>query len=221
MRIGVLGAGRMTEALVPAWLRAGHEVLIGGRTPQKTAALARRLGARAGTLREAAEFGEVVLVAVLLAGLDETLRAAGAPEGTLAGKTVLDCGNAVNLAGFSQVYFAGGTSMAEEIARLAPGAHVVKAFNQVHMDVWRMDPPVFGGRPLVVPIAGDEEGKAVAGVLVQEQGAEPLDAGDLTQARHLEAMAIVVIRLLYSGHDPLTAFAWLGAGPGEAEVRPR
>jgi hypothetical protein len=211
MRIGVLGAGRMTEALVPAWIRAGHEVLIGGRTPEKAAALAGRLGARAGTLREAAEFGEVVLVAVLLAGLAETLRAAGAPEGTLAGKTVIDCGNAVDLTDFSQVSFAGGTSMAEEIARRSPGAHVVKAFNQVHMDVWRMDPPLFGGRPLVVPIAGDDEGKAVAATLVKEQGAEPLDAGDLTQARHLEAMAIVVIRQLFTGHEPLSAFAWLSA----------
>ncbi|WP_268920531.1 NADPH-dependent F420 reductase [Actinomadura soli] len=86
----MLGAGRMTEALASGWTRAGHDVLVGGRTPGKAADLANRIGARAGTLREAAEFGDAVLVAVLLAGLDGTLRAAGAPEGTLAGKAVID-----------------------------------------------------------------------------------------------------------------------------------
>jgi 8-hydroxy-5-deazaflavin:NADPH oxidoreductase len=210
MKIGVLGAGMMTEALVPGWVRAGHEVLIGGRTPGKTEDLAQRVGAKAGTLREAAEFGDAVLLAVLLAGLEETLRAAGGPEGALAGKTVIDCGNAVDVSDFSQVTFPGGRSMAEETARLAPGAHVVKAFNQAHADVWRMRPPAFDGRPLAVPIAGDEAGKTVARELITDLGAEPLDAGDLTQARHLEAMAIVVIRLLRSGYDPLSVFAFTG-----------
>jgi len=48
--------------------------------------------------------------------------------------------------------------------------------------------------------------------LIADLGAEPLDAGDLSQARHLEAMAIVIIRLLFSGYDPHSAFAF--ASPG-------
>ncbi|MCO5968198.1 NADPH-dependent F420 reductase [Actinoallomurus soli] len=215
MKIGVLGAGRMAEALVPGWVRAGHEVLIGGRTPAKAEDLAQRVGAKAGSLREAAGFGDAVLLAVLLAGLEETLVAAGGPEGTLAGKTIIDCGNAVDLSDYSQITFGGGTSMAEEVARLAPGAHVVKAFNQAHGDVWKMRPLSFDGRPFAVPIAGDEEGKAVARTLITDLGAEPLDAGDLTQARHLEAMAIIVIRLLRSGYGPLSVFAF--TGPGRTE----
>lgn len=208
MKIGVLGAGRMTEALAAGWTTAGHDVLVGGRTPAKTADLAEWVGARAGTLAEAAEFGDAVLLAVRQPGLDGTLRAAGAPEGALSGKTVIDCGNAVNVDDFSQITYAGGASMAEEVARLSPGAHVVKAFNQAQAAVWRMRPPVFGGRPLAVPIAGDEEGKPVARTLITDLGAEPLDAGDLTQARHLEAMAIIVIRLLMQGADPLSVFAF-------------
>lgn len=217
MKIGVLGAGMMTEALAAGWVQAGHEVLIGGRTADKAAGLAKRIGARAGTLREAAEFGDAVLIAVRLAGLEETLRAAGAPEGALAGKTVIDCGNAVNVSDFSLVTFEGGTSMAEEVARLSPGAHVVKAFNQAHATVWRMRPPAFAGGPLAVPFAGDEDGKATARTLITDLGAEPLDAGDLKQARHLEAMAIVVIRLLFAGYDPLSVFAFSSPGrTGEA-----
>ncbi|MQY10566.1 hypothetical protein SRB5_06770 [Streptomyces sp. RB5] len=216
MKIGVLGAGMMTEALAAGWIRAGHDVLIGGRTPDKTADLAKRIGARAGTLREAAEFGDVVLLAVRLEGLEKTLRAAGAPQGTLAGKTVIDCGNAVDVSDFSQITYENGTSMAEEIARLSPGAHVVKAFNQAHASVWRMQPPAFDGRPLTVPMAGDEAGKTAARTLITDLGATPLDTGDLTQARHLEAMAIIVIRLLFSGHDLLSAFTF--TGPAEAST---
>ncbi|MEU8118280.1 NAD(P)-binding domain-containing protein [Spirillospora sp. NPDC049024] len=212
MKIGVLGAGMMTEALAAGWASAGHDMLIGGRTPEKAADLAERIGARAGTLREAAEFGDAVLIAVRLAGVEETLRAAGAPEGSLAGKTVIDCGNAVDVSDFSQVTYEGGASMAEHVARLSPGAHVVKAFNQAHAAVWRMRPPVFDDRPLAVPFAGDEDGKATARALIADLGAEPLDAGDIRQARHLEAMAIVVIRLLFSGYDPLSVFVFSTPG---------
>ncbi|MDL4814478.1 NADPH-dependent F420 reductase [Actinomadura opuntiae] len=205
MKIGVLGAGAMTEALAAGWVRAGHDVLIGGRTPAKAEALAGRVGARSGTLRDAAEFGDAVLVAVRREGLADTIAAAG---GALAGKPVIDCGNAVDTADFSQVTYRDGASMAEEIARLAPGAHVVKAFNQAHASVWAMTPPAFDGRPLAVPFAGDEEAKPAARTLITALGAEPLDAGDLRQARNLEAMAIVVIRLLFSGHDPHSVFAF-------------
>lgn len=145
------------------------------------------------------------------------LLAAGAGEGTLAGKTVIDCGNAVDTSDFSQVTFDGGTSMAEEVARLAPGARVVKAFNQAHAAVWQLRPPSAGGRPLAVPFAGDEDGKQVASRLIADLGAEPLDTGDLRQARDLEAMAIVIIRLLFSGYDPLSVFAFTSPGrTGEA-----
>jgi predicted dinucleotide-binding enzyme len=201
----------MAEALAGAWVQAGHEVLIGGRTPQKSAELAKRIGASAGTLCEAAEFGEVILLAVRREGLAETLERAGAPEGTLAGKTVIDCGNAVDITDFSLVTWE-GKSLAEQAQRLAPGSHVVKAFNQAHARVWQMTPPSFDGRPLAVPYAGDDAGKKIARRLIADLGAQPLDAGDLSQARHLEAMAIVIIRLLFSGYDPHSAFAFVGPG---------
>jgi 8-hydroxy-5-deazaflavin:NADPH oxidoreductase len=211
MRVGTLGAGMMTEALAGQWVRAGHEVMVGGRSREKAAALARRIGARAGTLAEAAEFGEAVLLAVRSQGLVTTLEQAGAGEGSLAGKTVVDCGNAVDISDFSLVTW-DGKSLAEQAQHLAPGSHVVKAFNLAHAKVWQMTPPVFDRRPLAVPFAGDEEGKKVASRLIADVGCEPLDAGDLRQARHLEAMAIVIIRLLFGGYDPYSVFAFVSPG---------
>jgi 8-hydroxy-5-deazaflavin:NADPH oxidoreductase len=206
MRIGVLGAGRMAEGLVPLWLKAGHEVMIGGRSPAKARELAARLGARHGSLREAAEFGEVIFLAVLYAGVDSTLREAGAGDGVLAGKVLIDCTNAVELERFT-LLTAPGTSVAEEIAATT-GADVVKAFNQVHFHVW-VRGARFGGEPLAVPIAGAGNAKAPASVLVRDAGGEPLDVGGLEQAHNLEAMAAVIIRQLYGGADALSAFHFM------------
>ncbi|MER7174950.1 NADPH-dependent F420 reductase [Streptomyces mesophilus] len=210
MKIGVLGAGRMTEALAGRWITAGHEVFIGGRTPDKAAGLAERLGAAgSGSLREAAGYGDVVLLAVLREGLEDTLAAAGAAEGALAGKTVVDVGNSVDTTTYTQVTW-DGRSMSERAAELAPGSHLVKAFNLAYSEVWKT-PPLYGGRPLAVPYAGDDEAKPAARRLIEDVGASPLDAGDLSQTRHLEAMGAVVIRRLFGGADLSSTFAFLAS----------
>jgi predicted dinucleotide-binding enzyme len=196
MKIAILGAGRMAEALAPHWIAAGHEVMIGGRTPSKTHDLAQRLGARAGTLREAAQFGEVVLLAVLYAGIDATLEEAGP---ALRGKVLIDCNNPVETDRFTLV-----ASHAQHIAATT-GARVVKGLHQVHFHVWQQRAR-YDDRPLVVPIAGDADAKEIVAPLVRDAGAEPLDAGGLEQAHNLEAMAAVIIRLLWNGAPPLSAF---------------
>jgi predicted dinucleotide-binding enzyme len=203
MKIGVLGAGRMAEGLVPLWLAAGHEVMIGGRTPEKARALASRVGARAGSLREAAEFGEVVLLAVLNAGVESTLRDSGAAAGTLAGKVLIDCTNAIEHERYT-LTTPPGSSVAEMVAA-ATGARVVKAFNQVHFHVWSTAAR-YHGDPPVVPIAGDADAKRLVAELVRDAGGDPLDAGGPEQAHNLEAMAAVIIRILFGGADPLSAF---------------
>jgi 8-hydroxy-5-deazaflavin:NADPH oxidoreductase len=203
VKIGVLGAGRMAAALVPHWLLAGHDVLIGGRTVPKAIALAERLGARGGGLREAAEFSDVVVLAVLYPGLQATLDGAGAEDGTLAGKPLLDCNNPVETERFTLDTHA-GSSLAEKVAA-STGARVVKALNLAHAEVWKQRAR-YHGRPLMVPIAGDDAAKEPVARLVRDAGGEPLDAGGLEQAQHLEAMAAVIIRLLFAGADELSAF---------------
>jgi predicted Zn-dependent protease len=46
-------------------------------------------------------------------------------------------------------------------------------------------------------------------------GCEPLGAGDLRQAWHLEAMAIVIIRLWSGGYDPYSVFGFVSSGRPE------
>ncbi|MDT0341715.1 NADPH-dependent F420 reductase [Streptomyces litchfieldiae] len=198
MRIGILGAGNMADALGTPWARAGHEVLVGGRDAGRAAALAARMGSgvRSGTLAEAAAFGETVLIAVHAEAAVEVLAAVGAGEGALRGRTLIDCTNAVVPGSFLLA-----APMAERVAAAAPGAHVVKAFNLCHVDVWRLTPPVFDGVPLGVPLCGDDPG-ALADVtaLIRDLGCAPLPGGGLARAGLLEATAAFLIGL------------WLGEG---------
>ena len=97
MRIGIIGAGRMAAVLAQRWVAAGHEVMIGARDAERGKALAARLGpdVPSGTLRDAAVFGEVALLAIWPTDVIPALLAAGAADGTLAGRTLIDCNNPV------------------------------------------------------------------------------------------------------------------------------
>jgi 8-hydroxy-5-deazaflavin:NADPH oxidoreductase len=192
MRIGILGTGGMADALGTRWRQAGHEVLAGSRS--------------AGGVREAAEFGtDAVLLALpyaaaadVVAGLATALR----------GRVLIDCTNPVGGPDFG-LLTADGPSAAARIAAAAPSAHVVKAFNLCHEDVWRLTPPVFDGRPLAVPLCGDDEAAlSVVRHLVRDLGCEPLNAGRLDRAGLLEATAALLIGL------------WVGQGADAQAIAP-
>ncbi|MDN3358379.1 NAD(P)-binding domain-containing protein [Actinomadura sp. DC4] len=205
MRIGILGAGNMAEALGTQWARAGHEVVIGARTTAKATALADRIGppARAAAgLRAAAENADAVLLAVLYEAVPEVLDAAG---DALRDRPLLDCVNGIVHPGVT-LAAGGGPSVAEQIAARS-GARVVKAFNLCHESVWRRTPPHFDGRPLTVPLCGDDpDALATARALVTGLGCEPVEAGGLDRAGLLEATAAFAIGLYLAGADPQAVF---------------
>ncbi|MEU9657374.1 NADPH-dependent F420 reductase [Streptomyces chartreusis] len=207
MRIGVLGTGNMADALATHWVRAGHQVTIGGRDRRKAELLAARIGggARSGGLHAAAESGQDVVLAALPFGAGAEV--ARELHAVLEGKVLLDCSNPVG-PGF-RLLTQQGVSAAQQLASAAPGAHVVKAFNLCHEDVWRMRPPVFGGRPLSVPVCGDDD-TAVARVreLVTDLGCTPVAGGGLERAGLLEATAALFISL------------WVGQGADVQAIAP-
>ncbi|MFE4580146.1 NADPH-dependent F420 reductase [Streptomyces chartreusis] len=194
MRIGVLGTGNMADALATHWVRAGHQVTIGGRDQGKAEQLAARIGGGAGSggLRAAAESGQDVVLAALPFGAGG--KVARELRASLEGKVLLDCSNPVG-PGF-RLLTQHGVSAAQQLAAAAPGAHVVKAFNLCHEDVWRMRPPVFSGRPLAVPVCGDDDTALVrVRELVTDLGCTPVAGGGLERAGLLEATAALFISL--------------------------
>jgi hypothetical protein len=92
VKIGIIGTGHIGGALARLWVQAGHEVLISSRHPDELKALAASLGpkARVGTPREAALFGDVVLVSVPYKALPQIGQDL---KSELAGKIVLDTCN--------------------------------------------------------------------------------------------------------------------------------
>ncbi|MEA2599274.1 MAG: 8-hydroxy-5-deazaflavin:NADPH oxidoreductase [Acidobacteriota bacterium] len=193
MRIGIIGAGNVGGSLGRGWARAGHEVTFGVRDPKdpKVQKLVAKTGAKAASVAEAAAFGEVVAFATPWEATEDAVRHAG----DLAGKVVFDCTNplAPQLAGLTHGF---DTSAAEMVAAWAPGAWVVKVFNTTGAN--NMANPDYGGIAATMFYCGDDaEAKAAAARLAADLGFDPVDAGNLEQARLLEPLALLWIRLAY------------------------
>jgi predicted dinucleotide-binding enzyme len=193
VRIGILGAGDMADGLGGGWARAGHDVMVSGRDPDRTAALADRIGARAGSFADAGAFGAVVLLAVRHEGVPAVLASAG----DLTGTVLVDCTNAVVPGRWTMPP---GPTAYQRIAA-ATDATVVKGFNLCHESVWRLPSRVFGGRPLSVPLCGEPAAVATVAPLVTDLGATPVDAGGPERAPLLDATAAFAIGLWLSGAD--------------------
>ncbi|MFE6399989.1 NADPH-dependent F420 reductase [Streptomyces alboflavus] len=206
MRIGILGAGNMAGALGAQWVRAGHDVFVGGRDEERAAALAGRIGAVGhGPLRAAVEFGDGAVLHALPYAVGADV-AAGLAD-VLRGRVLIDCSNPVG-EGFA-LLTRGAESAAERLAVAAPGARVVKAFNLCHDSVWRLAPPVFDGRRLAVPVCGDDEDAlGVVRALVRDIGCVPYEAGGLGRAGLVEAAAALLIGL------------WVGEGVDAQAIVP-
>jgi hypothetical protein len=208
MKIAIIGAGNVGGTLGKAWAAKGHDVVFGVRNPQdaKVQEVVKAAGAkaRAASVKEAAAPAEVVLLATPWGAAQDAIKAAG----SLAGKIVVDATNPLkpDLSGLSLGHT---TSAGEEVARWAPGAKVVKAFNTIGAQ--HMANPRFGSQSASMFIASDDAAakKTVAG-LAEALGFDPVDAGPLTQARLLEPLAMLWISMAYAyGHGVDIAFKLL------------
>jgi predicted dinucleotide-binding enzyme len=203
MHIAILGTGDIAEALGRQWVRAGHEVGVAGRDPERARRLATAIGASSSGPLQHATTADVLLLALPAAAIPGVL----AQLGALPGRVLIDPSNWFE-PGTTTPAAPAGTSMAGRIAALVPRAHVVKAFHLAHVDVWRMTPPVFAGRPLSVPLLGDDPtALATVATLVRDLGAAPIEAGGLERAWMLEATAAVAIGLWVAGHDAQAVLA--------------
>lgn len=194
MNITIVGPGKLGSGLARLWARKGHQVwLTFSRDPAKLEAIARELGpnAHAATLAEAGARSEVIVLATKWALVPEAL----AQAGSLEGKIVLDCTNTMTprktAEGLAEL-----RSCAEVLATMAPGARVIKTFNQAFQQVLHADSRLFDGqKPTMFYCGDDAAAKTVAAQLIEDTDFEAIDAGPLENARLIEAYALLVIRL--------------------------
>jgi predicted dinucleotide-binding enzyme len=199
MPIGVLGSGQVGRALARAFADRGHDVMLGSRDPGKEEVAAWLAGAgqgiRAGTFAEAAAHGELVVLVVLGAAVEEAIGQAG-PD-ALSGKVLIDATNPLDFsAGFPPSLIWGHTdSGGERTQRAAPGARVVKAFNIIG-NAYFAEPRFGEDRPTMLIAGDDAEAKATVGRVVEDFGWPPaIDVGGIEASRELEALCILWVRI--------------------------
>jgi predicted dinucleotide-binding enzyme len=210
MNIGIIGSGNMGTNMGKAWAKHGHQVLFSFSQDQRQLlAVAESAGpnARAGSPAEAAEFGEIVLLAVPWGTVRDALRLAG----DLTGKVLFSCVNCLK-PDFSGLVLGTNTSAAEEIARLAPGARVVEAIPPM-AQILAAESHRLGGQQTSTFYCGEDAGaKASVASLLRDLDLDPVDAGPLKSARYIEPAGMLVVQLAYGmGLGPMIGMKLLQA----------
>jgi 8-hydroxy-5-deazaflavin:NADPH oxidoreductase len=185
-RIGIIGSGNVGSAIGGAWVKAGHEVMFSSLDIEHDKKLAASLGggARAGTPREAATFGAVLMISVpyrALPGVGKDL------ADLIKGKVVIDTSNPIiardgDIAVAAREKGAGLASL-----EYLPGARIVRAFNAVGAARMAAAHTRPAAERVGMPIAGDDEKAiATASALIRDAGYEPVLIGTLAgMGRHL------------------------------------
>jgi predicted dinucleotide-binding enzyme len=195
-RIAIIGVGNVGGALGARLSESGFEVRYGVKAGRDPGEKRDKLGADATLVPagEAAAWAEVVFLAVPAKAAVDVATGLG----DLTGKVLVDCNNCLR-------WDAGPVwdpppegSLTAALAKAAPSAKVVKAFNVFGAEFHR-DPKI-GDASIDVFVAGDDaEAKTAVSDIARAAGFAPVDAGPLRNAAVLENVAILWIHLAMVG----------------------
>jgi 8-hydroxy-5-deazaflavin:NADPH oxidoreductase len=193
MKIGIIGTGDIGGALARHWGAAGHELMISSRHPEQLRGLAKEIGpnVKVGTPKEAAAFGEVIMLAVPYGALPQVGRDYAAE---LKGKVVMDAGNPYPSRDGEMAVRdrARGTGVA--VAEYLPGVRLVRAFNAINAEPLAREAHRKPER-IGIPLASDDAAAMeVAKQLVSDAGFDPVPVGKLARAREFDYGTAVYVR---------------------------
>jgi hypothetical protein len=183
-KIGIVGSGYIGGTLGILLAKAGYEIFYSSRHPDALKGLVKIAGpkARAGTVAEAIAFGDVIVLSLPLKAFTEL---DAETKETLKGKIVIDTSNPYperdGVIAEEARKEPGG--MGTFVARLLPGARIVRAFNTVYF-VDLNKTMNNRGEKIGIPIAGDDqEGLKAAEELVERAGLDPVVVGSLSTSK--------------------------------------
>ena len=197
MNVTIIGTGNMARAIARTMLAGKNHVTLLGRAADKGAAIADQLApfvTKDATIT-VAELGGPIPDGVVISALwyrtaEDILRQYASQ---LKGKILVDISNPLNST-YDDLDTPPGSSAAEELAKIAPGVKVVKAFNTTFAGLLLQGH--VAQQPLDVLIAGDDEqAKATVARLVETAGQRPIDVGPLRRARQLEGLGLLLIAM--------------------------
>ena len=193
MKIGVLGSGTVAKVLAAGFLKHGHQVTVGTRTPAKLSDwAAQNPSGSVGSFAAAAVFGEVVVLAVKGKVAVEALLLAGADN--LFGKTVIDATNPIEDAppvnGVLPFFTDFNQSLMEDLQRQFADAHFVKAFNSVGA-ASMVNPQFKGGKPTMFICGNSDPARKQVTEILDQFGWETADMGKAEAARAIEPLCML------------------------------
>jgi 8-hydroxy-5-deazaflavin:NADPH oxidoreductase len=178
-RVGIIGAGRIGQAIARTALRAGRSVAIANsRGPESLTSVVSELGdgVSAATVQQAAAAG-IVVIAVPWPRVQQAL------EGLeWSGQIVIDATNDFEPSGLN------GMTSSEVVADLVPGARVVKAANTLAAAVLGLDPHEAGGQRVVFLSGDDLDAKADVISLFEDAGFSTIDLGALIAGGRIQQL---------------------------------
>jgi 8-hydroxy-5-deazaflavin:NADPH oxidoreductase len=191
MKIGIIGAGNVGQALGEHFKTLDYEVIFGVRNPldPKYNMTANSLKVAFKTIPETVAWSSIVILATPWSVAESVLQSCG----KLQGKILVDCTNPIkpDFTGLDEKLTVSG---AEKIAQWAPGAKVVKCFN--HTGYENLARPKYGAAELVMFAAGDDRAAVETIVdIAENMGFKAMGLNSLKLARHLEYMAWLWIEL--------------------------
>ncbi|MEL7115616.1 MAG: NADPH-dependent F420 reductase [Pseudomonadota bacterium] len=210
MNIAIIGTGNIGTGLAQTFASSTHGVVVAGSTETQAKDLATKLNSKKGLTLQAADVAtavksaDIIFLAVPFGAVADIAQVA-----EFTGKVVVDVTNPVK-EDFSGLTVGFETSAAEKVAKMLPGARVVKGFNTVFAQVY--EPGLkFGDTAVPVFLASDDDvAKSAVMRVASDAGFDPVDAGPLSNARYIEPLAYLNIQFGYMlGLGTQIAPAWL------------
>lgn len=193
MKVGILGSGDVGKMLAAGFLKHGHSVMVGTRTPDKLAEwIKKNPQATIGGSGDTTKFAEVIILAVKGVAARDALIAAGVSN--LAGKIVIDTCNPIAEAppvnGVLKYFTDINESLMERLQREFSGARFVKAFNSVGA-ASMVNPQFKGGSPTMFICGNDDAAKKTVTGFLGQFGWETADMGKAEAARAIEPLCML------------------------------
>ncbi|WP_299223710.1 NAD(P)-binding domain-containing protein [uncultured Aquimarina sp.] len=182
--IGIIGSGSIGGLLGKFWANAGHNILLSSRNPEKLKPLANEIGnnVKVGSVQEAAEFGDIILMAVNYKSVDEALQSIG---NRLDNKIVIDATNPLGYDNEGKLYrmIPEGITAGEFMAKKLPKTKLIKSFTTLWSEYLRKE-AFRADELLIMPVSGDNaDAKDSVSQLIEDAGFSPYDLGKLKDSR--------------------------------------
>jgi predicted dinucleotide-binding enzyme len=193
-KIGILGSGGVAKALGSGFIKHGLEVMLGTRDTSKLAEWQTATGSNAhvGSLKEAATFGDIIVLAVKGHVAADVIEMVG-PQ-YLNGKTVIDTTNPIAEAppenGVLRFFTNLDEALMEQLQERFPEIHFVKAFNSVGAHLM-VNPSFKDGKPSMFICGNNMAAKSEVSDILELFGWEVEDMGKVEAARAIEPLCML------------------------------